>query len=136
MIAARRHLFTLNGRHIWLSVVEQDLFVKMAPEGTAACDDNGRLTIECADGSSRPCGFDPDAVRERIRNLEKLELLVRIPHKGWSLTAAGRRIQAELLVEGGVASPRNRAPTVEPVSRVASVSKRQRRTSERRFHWL
>ena len=96
-----QHLFTINGRHIWLSVVEQDLFVKMAPSGMAARDDDGGLTIECADGSSRPCGCDPDAVRERISSLGKLGLLIRIPHKGWSLTDAGRTIWAELTAQNG-----------------------------------
>jgi hypothetical protein len=108
---ARQHLFTINGRHIWLSVVEQNLFVKMAPSGMAARDDNGGLTIECADGSSRPCGFDPDAVRERISSLERLGLLIRIPHKGWSLTNAGRRIWAELMAQSGAALPSSRATT-------------------------
>ena len=100
MDIVRQHLFTINGRHIWLSVVEQDLFVKMAPNGMAARDDDGGLTIECADGSSRPCGFDPDAVRERISSLEKQGLLIRIAHKGWTLTDAGRKIWAELTTPG------------------------------------
>ncbi|HVO26535.1 MAG TPA: hypothetical protein VMW56_23235 [Candidatus Margulisiibacteriota bacterium] len=119
MIAPRQHLFRFNGQHIWLSVVEQDLFVKMAPSGMAARDDGGRLTIECADGSSRPCGFDPDAVRERIGSLENQGLLIRIAHTGWALTDAGRKIWAELIRLGGGgarASTRMHPPRLEPAS--------------------
>ena len=118
MSSVRQHLFRVDGQHIWLSVVEQDLVVKMAPSGMAARDDDGPLTIECADGSSRPCGFDPDTVRERISGLEELGLLIRIPRKGWSLTDAGRTIRAQVMAQGGAASPRTGDTTFEPVSHV------------------
>lgn len=91
-----QYVFAVDGRHIWLSANEQDLLVKMRPDGVAAFDENGRLTIEGADGSPRPCGFDVEGLRNRIAALERSGLLVSDRHKRWSLTDQGRRIRARL----------------------------------------
>lgn len=92
-----RRPFAVNSRQIWLSEVQLNLLMKMRPDGVAARDENGRLILECADGSSRPCGFDPQGVREQIVGLENDGLLVSDPCKRWSLTDSGRKVRAELV---------------------------------------
>ena len=88
--------FTVNGRRVWLSTLQRDLLMKMRPDGAAARDENGRLILECADGSSKPCGFNPQRVRRELIGLEDHGLLVCAPDKQWSLTEYGRKIRAEL----------------------------------------
>lgn len=89
--------FVVNGRQVWLSSVQQDLLSRMRTDGWALYEENGRLILECADGSSRPCGCDPQGVRAQIVDLECLGLLVSHPQQGhWSLTDHGRALRAEL----------------------------------------
>ncbi len=91
-----QYVFAVDGRRIWLSANEQDLLMKLRPHGVAAREEDGRLTIECADGSSRPCRFDADSLRDRIAVLERTGLLASDQKLRWSLTDQGRRLRAEL----------------------------------------
>ncbi len=93
--------FVASGRRIWLSVVQQDLLLKMRTDGMAVRDENGRLILECADGSSKPCGFNPDGVRHEIGGLEACGLLIHHQQRGWALTAQGRTIHDELTANPG-----------------------------------
>src|SRR5512135_3414608 len=105
MMDVPQYVFAVDGRHVWLSANEQDLLVKLRPYGVAAREEDGRLTIECADGSSRPCRFDTDRLRNRIAVLEQTGLLASDPEMRWSLTDEGRRIRAELTGDGVRSAP-------------------------------
>ena len=89
--------FAVNGRWVWLSDIQRDLLLKMRPNGVAAREENGRLILECVDGSSRPCGFNPEEVRAQLVALESHGLLVGDVHPHWSLTDDGRKLRAELI---------------------------------------
>ena len=89
--------FTVNGRHVWLSDMQRDLLMRMRPSGMAFREENGRLILECADGSSKPCDFNPQMVRAEIVGLEGYGLLVGALHQHWSLSDDGRKVRAELL---------------------------------------